>query len=90
MLSKTLHTYYQIDNFCWNVDKLFRETKEELRAKVTDAIELNHLLLLQEATTDDRLAKLQQKLHFKSGKTESLDDMSENVNNLVNLGICPD
>ena len=88
MLSKTLHTYYQVDNFCWNVDKLFRETEEELRAKVTDAIELNHLLLLNEATTDDRLAKLQQKLDFKSRKTESLDDMSENVNNLV--GICLD
>jgi hypothetical protein len=86
MLSKTLHTYYQVDNFCWNVDKLFRERKLELRAKVADTREFNNLLLLKEAVTDERVAKLQEKLDFKSGKIGSLDDMGDNVN----LGTCPD
>src|SRR5262249_16432045 len=80
LLSKTLHTYYQVDNFCWNVDKLFRETKDELLAKVADIREFNNLLLLlKEAVTDERVAELQEKLDFKSGKIESLDDMGNRL-----------
>jgi len=80
MLNKTLHTYYQVDNFCWNVDKLFRETKDELLAKVADIREFNNLLLLlKEAVTDERVAELQEKLDFKSGKIESLDDMGNSL-----------
>src|SRR5262249_48624716 len=33
LLSKTLHTYFMISNFCQNVDKLFRENDTDIEGE---------------------------------------------------------